>query len=57
MERSIRVITEDISVTGELNDSSTAAAILEALPIEASGSRWSERMSIGPPLYATKRVV
>jgi len=50
MEKSIRIIAGDVSVAAELNDSPSAAAILDALPIEASGSRWGEEIYFSIPV-------
>jgi hypothetical protein len=50
MDQSIRITAGDVSVAAELNDSPSAAAILEALPIEASGSRWGEEIYFSIPV-------
>jgi len=38
----IRITVGDVSLHAELNDSETAQAIAELLPLEASASRWGE---------------
>ena len=50
MPHSIRIRAGDVSVAAELNDSPTAAAILAALPIEASGNRWGEEIYFSIPV-------
>jgi len=40
MGQQIKMTAGDISVQAEFNDSQTAKAITQALPIEAKGSRW-----------------
>jgi hypothetical protein len=50
MANSIRITAGDVSLAAELNDSSTAAAILAALPIEASGNRWGEEIYFTIPV-------
>lgn len=50
MGQSIRITAGDVAVAAELNDSPTAAAIIEALPIEASGNRWGEEIYFSIPV-------
>ena len=50
MGHPIRITSGEISLAAELNDSSTAAAILAALPIEASGNRWGEEIYFAIPI-------
>jgi hypothetical protein len=50
MAHSIQIRAGDVSVAAELNDSPTAAAILAALPIEASGNRWGEEIYFSIPV-------
>ena len=50
MGQSIRITAGDVTLAAELNDSPTAAAIVEALPIEASGSRWGEEIYFSIPV-------
>ena len=40
----IRITAGEISLAAELDDSPTAAAILDALPIQASGNRWGDEI-------------
>jgi len=50
MAQSIRITAGDVSLAAELNDSPSAEAILAALPIEASGSRWGEEIYFSIPV-------
>lgn len=50
MADSIRIRAGDVSLVAELNDSPTAAAILDALPIEASGNRWGDEIYFSIPV-------
>ena len=50
MGHSIRITAGEVSLEAELNDSPTAAAILAALPIEASGNRWGEEIYFSIPV-------
>ena len=50
MASSIRITAGDVSVAAELNDSPSAAVILAALPLEASGSRWGEEIYFSIPV-------
>lgn len=50
MGQAIRITAGDVTLAAELNDSPTAAAIVEALPIEASGSRWGEEIYFSIPI-------
>ncbi|HID77040.1 MAG TPA: hypothetical protein EYP56_13725 [Planctomycetaceae bacterium] len=52
MPHAIRITVEDVSLAAELNDSPTAAAVLDALPIEASGSLWGEEIYFSIPVRA-----
>ena len=47
MTHSIRLRVGDLEFAGELNDSATAGAIHDALPITASGNRWGEEFYFG----------
>ena len=48
--RKIKITVKGISVEAELNDSTTADAIWEALPIEASGSTWGDEIYFSIPV-------
>lgn len=50
MGNAIRITAGDISLAAELNDSETARAIYEALPIEAPGNRWGEEIYFSIPV-------
>ena len=52
MARSIRITAGQVVVTAELNDSKTAAAIWEALPIEAKADTWGDEIYFGIPVRA-----
>ena len=49
MSRTIRITAGGIALTAELNDSETAEAVLDVLPIEAVGNRWGEDYVGGTP--------
>ena len=51
MARRIRITVGKVVLSAELNDSPTAAAILAALPIEASGNRWGEEIYFAIPVH------
>ena len=44
MERKIRIITGELKVEAELNDSKTAQLIWENLPIESNTNLWGEEV-------------
>jgi hypothetical protein len=44
MPRAIRITAGAVTLEAELNDSSTAAAIAAALPIEAKGQTWGDEI-------------
>ncbi|MHC4757182.1 MAG: cyclophilin-like fold protein [Planctomycetota bacterium] len=52
MPREIKIIAGDIKVEGTLNDSQTAKAIIEELPIEAKGNRWGGEIYFLIPVEA-----
>lgn len=52
MAHPIRITVGDRSLAAELNDSTTARAILAALPIESAGSRWGDEIYFGIPVAA-----
>ena len=48
--KAIKIISGNISVNAELNDSATAKAIWEALPISCNGNRWGDEIYFGIPV-------
>ena len=52
MARAIRITAGQISAAAELNDSATASAIWDALPIEAKAETWGDEIYFGIPLRA-----
>ena len=52
MERKIRIITGELKVEAELNDSKTAQVIWEGLPIESSNNLWGEEVYFSIPVKA-----
>jgi len=42
MSTAIRIIIDGVELSAELNDSTTAAALLERLPLELRMSRWGD---------------
>ena len=52
MARSIRITAGQVVATAELNDSKTAVAIWEALPIEAKADTWGDEIYFGIPVRA-----
>jgi uncharacterized protein len=50
MERKIRIITGELKVQAELNDSKTAQLIWDALPIESSNNLWGEEIYFSIPV-------
>jgi len=46
----IRITAGDVSMEGELNETSTAAKIIEALPIEASVNTWGDEIYFHIPV-------
>ena len=59
--RAIRIIAGDVAAGAELNDSPTASAIWDALPIEAKASTWGDEIyfdiGISAPPDACQEVV
>ncbi|MGC8825640.1 MAG: cyclophilin-like fold protein [Anaerolineae bacterium] len=49
--RRIRITAGGISVTAELNDSPTADAIWNVLPLEARGSTWGDEIYFPIPVH------
>lgn len=50
MPHPIRITVNDIELAAELNDSETAQAVYEVLPLEASASRWGEEFYFSIPV-------
>mgnify|MGYP000569066247 CR=1 FL=1 len=50
MARRIRITAGSVSVTAELNDSRTAEAVWQALPIEARAATWGDEIYFAIPL-------
>jgi hypothetical protein len=48
--RKINIRAGNVEAIAELNDSDTANAIWEALPIKANGSRWGDEIYFGIPV-------
>lgn len=49
--RKIRIIAGEVTATAVLNDSQTAQAIWEALPITARANTWGEEIYFGIPVH------
>lgn len=52
MARAIRIVAGQVSATAELNDSKTATAIWQALPLEATAETWGDEIYFGIPVRA-----
>lgn len=52
MSRQIRITSGKIQIEAELNDSPTAKAIADALPIEAAARRWGGEIYFSIPVEA-----
>ena len=52
----MRITAGDVTVTATLNDSPTARAIWEALPIEERGSTWGDEIYFGIPVHRDEEV-
>jgi hypothetical protein len=50
MARSIRIIAGPVQVDAQLNDTETARAVWDALPITASASTWGDEIYFGIPV-------
>lgn len=48
--RKIKITAGDVIATATINDSATADAIWEALPIEANGNTWGDEIYFGIPV-------
>lgn len=46
----IRIVTGDIEMTAALNDSKTAQALLEALPVESPARTWGDEVYFDVPV-------
>ncbi len=51
-DRQIQITAGDVTVVASLNDSPTADALWEALPISASGQTWGDEIYFGIPVEA-----
>ena len=51
-EREINITAGQVTVSANLNDTDTAAAIWDALPIEASANTWGDEIYFGIPVSA-----
>ncbi len=49
--RKIRITAGDVTAEATLDDSATADAIWDALPLEARASTWGEEIYFGIPVY------
>src|SRR6267143_905976 len=52
MARAIRITAGQVSASAELNDSTTACASWDALPIEAKAETWGDEIYFGIPVRA-----
>jgi hypothetical protein len=50
MGKTVRIKAGQIEVTAEFNDSNTAQAIWDALPIKARGNRWGDEIYFSIPV-------
>jgi len=50
MEKKIRIKAGQLEITAELNDTKTAQAVWEALPINNSGQRWGDEIYFSIPV-------
>lgn len=51
MAKKIRITAGSVTVEAELNETKTAQAIWDDLPIQASGSRWGDEIYFGIPSH------
>lgn len=54
MGRAIRIQAGEVSLAAELNDSPTADAVWQALPVEATGNRWGDEIYFAIPVSAKR---
>ena|SRR2546422_5369812 len=54
MARAIRITAGQVSAPAELNDSKTATAIWDALPLEAKAETWGDEIYFGIPVRASE---
>lgn len=52
--RRVQITAGEVTVTATLNDSATADAIWEALPIEARGNTWGDEIYFGIPVFVAQ---
>lgn len=52
MPKAIKITAGEIRIVAELNDSPTAKAIADALPIESKANRWGEEIYFSIPVTA-----
>lgn len=50
MSRKVRITVGEVHLTAELEDTETARRIWEALPLEATGSRWGDEIYFEIPV-------
>jgi len=50
MSREMKITAGGVEMTAELNDTKTADAIWNALPIEAHGNKWGDEIYFGIPV-------
>ncbi len=52
MPRNMKITAGSVEMVAELNDSATADAIWDALPIKARGNTWGDEIYFGIPVHA-----
>lgn len=52
MGEKIRITSGDVEMTATLNDSRTAAALLDILPVDSTAQRWGDEVYFSVPLEA-----